>query len=722
MPIELDELERRRIQLEIEREALRKETDDASKARLEALEKELADIEEQAGAMKQRWEAEKSAIAAMRATKSELEALATRIEQAEREADYATAAELKYGRQKELADRLAEQEAALAALQGPGSLLKEEVTADDIAEIVGAWTGIPVNRLLEGETAKLIEMEDRLHKRVVGQDEAIQAVSDAVRRARAGLKDPRRPIGSFLFLGPTGVGKTELARALAEFLFDDDNAMVRIDMSEYMEKFSVSRLVGAPPGYVGYDEGGQLTEAVRRRPYQVVLLDEIEKAHPDVFNVLLQVLDDGRLTDSQGRTVDFKNTVIIMTSNIGSAAIAASGARSGDAEYEAMKREVTETLGSHFRPEFLNRVDEVIVFHALTEADLEKIVELLLADLQLRLAQQEIMIELTPAARALIVREGTDPAYGARPLKRTIQRLVENPLARAHRLRRVPAGRPGDGRRRPRVGHARLLERGRDRRHRCRDPAGRPQAARCGGTPKPARSTCRRPTASARTANSSIERRRSTVRFDAVVERLATLPEVLPAPADVLMPVFVGGLERRPPRTPPPGRPGRPAGVLVLLHPGDDGEARVVLTERVTRDGHHSGEVSFPGGKAEPDDADLVATALREAAEEVALDAVAAGVRVVGLLERFWIPVSDFEVTPVVAIAERRPVLVAAPDEVARIVEPPIARFLPGAPITIVERTIRDWPLRYGAYDVDGLSVWGATARILSQLGAILER
>jgi ATP-dependent Clp protease ATP-binding subunit ClpB len=441
MPIELDELERRRIQLEIEREALRKETDDASKTRLEGLEKELADIEEQAGAMKQRWEAEKTAIAAMRTTKSELESLATRIEQAEREADYATAAELKYATQKELADRFAEQEAALAALQGPGSLLKEEVTADDIAEIVAAWTGIPVNRLLEGETAKLIEMEDRLHKRVVGQDEAIQAVSDAVRRARAGLKDPRRPIGSFLFLGPTGVGKTELARALAEFMFDDENAMVRIDMSEYMEKFSVSRLVGAPPGYVGYDEGGQLTEAVRRRPYQVVLLDEIEKAHPDVFNVLLQVLDDGRLTDSQGRTVDFKNTVIIMTSNIGSAAIAASGARSGDSAYEAMKREVTEALSSHFRPEFLNRVDEVIVFHALTEADLEKIVELLVADLAKRLAAQDIVLELTPAARALLVREGTDPAYGARPLKRTIQRLVENPLARA-----IVAGefRPGD--------------------------------------------------------------------------------------------------------------------------------------------------------------------------------------------------------------------------------------------------------------------------------------
>jgi ATP-dependent Clp protease ATP-binding subunit ClpB len=441
MPIELDELERRRIQLEIEREALRKETDDASKARLEALEKELADLEEESGGLKQRWEAEKAAIAAIRESKSELETLATRIEQAEREADFATAAELKYGRQKEVQDRLGEEETALAALQGPGTLLKEEVGSDDIAEIVAAWTGIPVSRLMEGETAKLIKMEERLHDRVVGQDEAIQAVSDAVRRARAGLKDPRRPIGSFLFLGPTGVGKTELARALAEFLFDDEAAMVRIDMSEYMEKFAVSRLLGAPPGYVGYEEGGQLTEAVRRRPYQVLLLDEIEKAHPDVFNVLLQVLDDGRLTDGQGRTVDFKNTVVIMTSNIGSAAIAATNARAGDAAYEQMKREVTEALRSQFRPEFLNRVDEVIVFHALTDDDLASIVDLLLADLDRRLADQDLTLELTPAAKALIVREGTDPAFGARPLKRTIQRLVENPLARA-----IVAGefRPGD--------------------------------------------------------------------------------------------------------------------------------------------------------------------------------------------------------------------------------------------------------------------------------------
>jgi ATP-dependent Clp protease ATP-binding subunit ClpB len=431
MPIELDELERRRIQLEIEREALRKETDDASKARLEALEKELADLEEESGAMKQRWEAEKSAIAAIRATKEEMEQVQLRIEQAQRETDYETAAKLRYETAPALQARMAEQEAALAELQGPGSLLKEEVTADDIAEIVAAWTGIPVTRLMEGETAKLVHMEERLHERVVGQDEPIEAVSDAVRRARAGLKDPRRPIGSFLFLGPTGVGKTELARALAEFLFDDEQAMVRIDMSEYMEKFSVSRLVGAPPGYVGYEEGGQLTEAVRRRPYQVVLLDEIEKAHPDVFNVLLQVLDDGRLTDGQGRTVDFKNTVLIMTSNVGSTAIAATDARAGDEAYEAMKRQVTDALRVQFRPEFLNRIDEVIVFRALTDEDLERIVGLLVADLQRRLGDQELTLELTPAARAVVVREGTDPAFGARPLKRTIQRLIENPLARA---------------------------------------------------------------------------------------------------------------------------------------------------------------------------------------------------------------------------------------------------------------------------------------------------
>ncbi len=432
MPVELDEAERRRMQLEIEREALRKETDDASKARLAALEKELADLEEQTGALKQRWEAEKTAIAAIRQSKTELEQLQVRIEQAQRETDYETAAKLQYETLPQLQARLKEQEATLAALQGPGSLLREEVSADNIAEIVAAWTGIPVTRLMEGELEKLVKMEERLHRRVVGQEEAVEAVSDAVRRARAGLGDPRRPLGSFLFLGPTGVGKTELARALAEFLFDDEHAMSRIDMSEYMEKFSVSRLIGAPPGYVGYEEGGQLTEAVRRRPYQVILLDEIEKAHPDVFNILLQVLDDGRLTDGQGRTVDFKNTVVIMTSNVGSHLITAvSGGREDKAAYEGMKRSVMDALRGQFRPEFLNRIDEVIVFHPLTDEHLAKIVDLLLGGVQKRLDDQDLMLDLTPAAKSLIVREGTDPAYGARPLKRTIQRLVENPLARS---------------------------------------------------------------------------------------------------------------------------------------------------------------------------------------------------------------------------------------------------------------------------------------------------
>ncbi len=415
MPVELDEAERRRMQLEIEREALRKEKDAASKARLEALEKELADLEESTRALKQRWEAEKAAIGAIRQTRSEIEQLTVRIEQAQRETDYETAAQLQYETLPALQKRLDEQSAALAALQGPGSLLREEVTADNIAEIVAAWTGIPVTRLMEGELEKLVTMEDRLHLRVVGQDEAVEAVSDAVRRARSGLGDPKRPLGSFLFLGPTGVGKTELARALAEFLFDDDQAMTRIDMSEYMEKFSVSRLIGAPPGYVGYEEGGQITEAIRRRPYQVILLDEIEKAHPDVFNILLQVLDDGRLTDGQGRTVDFKNTVIIMTSNVGSQLIAAVGRDRDPDAHGAMKRQVTDALRDQFRPEFLNRIDEIIVFHALSEVDLERIVELLLDGLQLRLAQQDLAIALTGAARQLIVHEGTDPAYGHDP-------------------------------------------------------------------------------------------------------------------------------------------------------------------------------------------------------------------------------------------------------------------------------------------------------------------
>jgi ATP-dependent Clp protease ATP-binding subunit ClpB len=433
MPVELDELERRRIQLEIEREALRKEKDDASRARLDALERELADVGERSNALKSRWDQEKGAIAALRQTKSDLEGLQVEIETAERAADYARVAELRYGRQVELQQQLKEQEEALGQ-KDPGSnrLLKEEVDADDIARIVASWTGIPVTRLMEGEQQKLIQMEDRLHERVVGQDEAIEAVSDAVRRARAGLRDPRRPIGSFIFLGPTGVGKTELARALAGFLFDDDQAMTRIDMSEYMEKFAVSRLIGAPPGYVGYDEGGQLTEAVRRRPYQVILLDEIEKAHPDVFNVLLQVLDDGRLTDGQGRTVSFKDTVIIMTSNVGSQFVAAvAGEARDDAGYERMKAQVTEALRATFRPEFLNRIDEVIVFHSLTDQDLDRIVDLLLADLQARLADRDLTLELTPAARGVIARDGHDPQFGARPLKRSLQRLVENPLARA---------------------------------------------------------------------------------------------------------------------------------------------------------------------------------------------------------------------------------------------------------------------------------------------------
>ncbi len=432
MPVELDELERRRIQLEIEREALRKERDDASKARLGALERELADIGERAGALKTQWESEKAAISGLRQTKTELESLQHRIEEAERAADYGLAAELKYGKQVELQERLRQQEQELAQKDGGARrLLKEEVDADDIARIVASWTGIPVTRLLEGEQAKLLRMEERLHERVIGQDEAIEAVSDAVRRARAGLKDPRRPIGSFIFLGPTGVGKTELARALAAFLFDDEHAMTRVDMSEYMEKFSVSRLIGAPPGYVGYDEGGQLTEAVRRRPYQVVLLDEIEKAHPDVFNVLLQVLDDGRLTDGQGRTVNFKDAVIIMTSNVGSQVIAAHSAKRDAASYEQMKARVTDALRAVFRPEFLNRVDEVIVFHALANEDLSRIVELLAADLQRRLAEHDLELELTPAALRLIATEGHDPAFGARPLKRAVQRLVENPLARS---------------------------------------------------------------------------------------------------------------------------------------------------------------------------------------------------------------------------------------------------------------------------------------------------
>jgi ATP-dependent Clp protease ATP-binding subunit ClpB len=431
MPAELDELERRRMQLEIEREALRKEKDAASKERLAALEKELADLRERTDAMKAQWQREKEVVAGIRETREALEKLAPEIEAAERAADYAKAAELKYGREAELTKQLAEREQNLREMMASGSVLvREEVDADDVAEVVARWTGIPVSRLMEGETEKLLHMEERLHRRLIGQDEAVIAVSDAIRRARAGLKDPKRPIGSFIFLGPTGVGKTELARALAEFLFDDENALVRIDMSEYMEKFAVSRLVGAPPGYVGYEEGGQLTEAVRRRPYQVVLFDEIEKAHPDVFNVLLQVLDDGRLTDAQGRTVDFKNTVVIMTSNIGSASLVEAAEAGGEA-FDRAAEAVRGQLREHFRPEFLNRVDEIIVFRPLDESQLMEIVGLLLAGVQARLADSGIGLELTDAARAHVAREGYDPQFGARPLRRAIQRAIENPLAKA---------------------------------------------------------------------------------------------------------------------------------------------------------------------------------------------------------------------------------------------------------------------------------------------------
>src|SRR5687768_6069748 len=430
MPAELDEIERRRMQLEIEREALRKEKDDASKSRLEALERELADLRERGDSMKSQWEREKEVVGSIRTTREEHERLQPEIEAAERAADYARAAELKYGTATELEKRLTELEEQLRELKASGSvLLKEEVDADDIAEVVARWTGIPVSRLMQGETEKLLHMEDRLHARLIGQEEAVTAVSDAIRRARAGLKDPKRPIGSFIFLGPTGVGKTELARALAEFLFDDEQALVRIDMSEYMEKFSTSRLVGAPPGYVGYDEGGQLTEAVRRRPYQVVLFDEIEKAHPDVFNVLLQLLDDGRLTDSQGRTVDFKNTVIIMTSNIGSTTLIEAGEAGPDA-FEGAAERVRLQLREHFRPEFLNRVDEIIVFRPLDEAQLREIVGLLVKGVEARLLDTGITLEVTDAALALLAREGYDPVYGARPLRRAIQRELENPLAR----------------------------------------------------------------------------------------------------------------------------------------------------------------------------------------------------------------------------------------------------------------------------------------------------
>jgi len=429
MPTELDEVSRRVMQLEIEREALKKETDKASKDRLGKLEKELADSKADADAMAARWQAEKQGVQQIQAVREQIEQTKTDIERAERQYDLNRAAELKYGTLPDLEKKLKAAE-AVADRDKDTRLVKEEVGDEEIAAVVSRWTGVPVQRLLEGEKEKLLHLEDELHERVVGQDEAVTAVAEAVVRARSGLNDPARPIGSFIFLGPTGVGKTELARALADFLFDDDKAMVRIDMSEYQEKHTVARLVGAPPGYVGYEEGGQLTEAVRRRPYCVLLFDEIEKAHPDVFNVLLQLLDDGRLTDGQGRTVDFKNTIVVMTSNVGSQRILQyKGSHIGEV-YDRMKTAVTEELRRGFRPEFLNRVDEIIVFHALTEKELTRIVEIQLGRLRERLAERKIAIHLTDEAKKLVVTLGYDPAYGARPLKRVLQKEVETPLAR----------------------------------------------------------------------------------------------------------------------------------------------------------------------------------------------------------------------------------------------------------------------------------------------------
>ncbi|TLY17124.1 MAG: ATP-dependent chaperone ClpB, partial [Nitrospirae bacterium] len=428
LPVELDEVSRKVMQLEIEREALRKETDAGSRARLAALEQELTEKNRELAALKARWEAEKASVGRLRQIRQQMEGVKQEIERAERAYDLNRVAELRYGELPRLERELATEEQQLVKKQGKSRLLKEEVDEEDIALVVSRWTGIPVSRLMEGEMDKLLRLEELLHKRVVGQDEAVKAVADAVLRARSGIKDPNRPIGSFLFLGPTGVGKTELARALAATLFDDEANLIRIDMSEYMEKHTVARLIGAPPGYVGYEEGGQLTEAVRRRPFSVILFDEIEKAHHDVFNILLQVLDDGRLTDSQGRTVDFKNTVLIMTSNIGSQHILE--AQQQRASYEEMRKLVLGELRRHFRPEFLNRVDETVVFHPLTGKHLEQIVEIQLAKLRDRLAERRIRLVLTPAATANLAERGYDPVYGARPLKRLIQQDIETPIAR----------------------------------------------------------------------------------------------------------------------------------------------------------------------------------------------------------------------------------------------------------------------------------------------------
>jgi ATP-dependent Clp protease ATP-binding subunit ClpB len=424
LPQEIDELEREILQLEIEREALNRETDEKSKERLSDIEKRIANLKERSSAMKAKWQAEKEEIQKMREAKEQLEKTKLEFEQARQAGDLARASELQYDKIPKLEKLLAGEQERLGELQKEGVYLKEEVDEEDVAEVVAKWTGIPVTKMLEGEMQKLVSMEDRLRDRVIGQDEALTAVANAVRRARAGLQDANRPVGSFIFLGPTGVGKTETARALAEFLFDDERAMIRLDMSEYMEKHAVSRMIGAPPGYVGYDEGGQLTEAVRRRPYSVVLFDEIEKAHPDVFNVLLQILDDGRLTDSKGRTVDFKNTVLIMTSNLGSREIQA--AEGGSSEIREM---VLQVLRDHFKPEFLNRIDDIVVFSQLGREQIEKIIEIQLEKLRELLADRGVSITLDDPAKKLLVNEGYDPVYGARPLKRAIQTLVQNPLA-----------------------------------------------------------------------------------------------------------------------------------------------------------------------------------------------------------------------------------------------------------------------------------------------------
>jgi ATP-dependent Clp protease ATP-binding subunit ClpB len=424
MPMEIDEVERRSKQLEIERAALQKETDDPSKERLERLEAELADLRERSGAMRGHWQQEKERIDRIRRLKAEIEEARMEGERASRDADLQRASEILYGRIPGLERQLEEENAALESLQAEQRMLKEEVDEEDVAEVVSKWTGIPVSRLMEGEVQKLVHMEEGLHERIVDQDEAVQAVSNAIRRARAGLSDPNRPIGSFIFLGPTGVGKTELARALADFLFDDERAMIRIDMSEYQERHTVSRLIGAPPGYVGYEEGGQLTEAVRRRPYSLVLLDEIEKAHQDAFNVLLQILDEGRLTDGHGRTVDFKNTVIVMTSNIGSQWFVTSGLSPDEQESH-----VLEEVRATFRPEFINRVDELIVFHPLGKDEIAGIVDIQVRLLQQRLADRKLALQLTPGGREYLATKGYDPAYGARPLKRLIQREIQDVLA-----------------------------------------------------------------------------------------------------------------------------------------------------------------------------------------------------------------------------------------------------------------------------------------------------